>query len=465
MVAIGATIGGGVFSLSGDLAASGAHTGAVLVGWLLCGIGMLGLMMCFFGLNDVKPELTGGIYSYAEAGWGDYVGYNSAYGYWVSALLANVSYATLLFAAIGQFFPVFGEGNNLVSIICASVFYWLLCVLVLQGVKSAASVNLVVTISKILPIVVFIVVVIFLRHFSLTIFLENFWGDGTTSFLNQVKATTGTTVWAFIGIEGAVAISDRAERSKDVGKATVTAFLSVLIIYLLVSTLSMGIMSKEELAALGNPPLAYIFKEVVGPWGATLINVGVIISLSGASLGYTIIAADVPTSAAKRGSFAKFFAKENKNGAPINSLILTTAIIQLFLIITYFNESTYQIFYIISASMIMPPYLLSALYYLKIARKKEGFTEYSPARLNKARFFAVLGSIYGAWLIYASGLLGLLITTLLYAPGTLIYVWGKKEKNEAIFTKKSDLAIMLVLVAGGIISLVLILTGKVNPFA
>jgi arginine:ornithine antiporter/lysine permease len=63
-VAIGATIGGGVFSLAGDMAANGANTGAVLVGWLICGIGMFTLTRCFFELNKRKPGLTGGIYTY-----------------------------------------------------------------------------------------------------------------------------------------------------------------------------------------------------------------------------------------------------------------------------------------------------------------------------------------------------------------------------------------------------------------
>ena len=106
---IGSTIGGGIFTTAGDMAASGAHTGSVLIGWAICGIGMFGLMMCFFGLNRVRPDLTNGVYSYAREGFGEFVGFNSAWGYWVSALLCNVSYTTLLFGALGYFFPVFGS--------------------------------------------------------------------------------------------------------------------------------------------------------------------------------------------------------------------------------------------------------------------------------------------------------------------------------------------------------------------
>ena len=113
------------------------------------------------------------------------------------------------------------------------------------------------------------------------------------------------------------------------------------------------------MAELSNPQMAGILEAAVGPWGAALINIGVILSLAGALLGWTIIAGDCPYSAAKQGVFMKAFAKANKNDAPSVSLCITNGIIQVFLIITYFSASTYQVFYGISTSMIMVPYLLS----------------------------------------------------------------------------------------------------------
>ena len=135
-VVIGATIASGVFTMSGDLAAGGANSGAVLIGWGVCGVGMLALALCFYGLSVSKPELKGGIYSYAKEGFGSFVGFHSAWGYWISELLANISFITLLFAALGQFFPLFGEGNNLASVICGSILWWGTVLLVLQDRKS-----------------------------------------------------------------------------------------------------------------------------------------------------------------------------------------------------------------------------------------------------------------------------------------------------------------------------------------
>lgn len=461
---IGSTIGSGIFTTTADMAASGAHTGAVLVGWGICGVGMLGLTMCFFGLNKVKPELTNGVFSYAKEGFGEFVGFNSAWGYWISALLCNVSYMTLLFGAIGYFFPVFGQGNNLASIICASVIIWILNGLVLRGVKEAAALNILTTIAKLVPIFVFIVAVIFLGAFKPSIFMENFWGNGTVPFGDQVKATTAATVWSFIGIEGAVVLSGRAKKASDVGKASMVGFLGIFAIYVMVAALSLGVMPVEEMAELPNPQMAGILEAAVGPWGAALINIGVILSLAGALLGWTIIAADCPYSAAQQGVFMKAFAKSNKNDSPAFSLWLTNGIIQLFLIVIYFNESTYQVFYTLSTSMIMIPYFLSSLYYLKVAITKEGFETVGSGELVKAKIFGLIGSIYGIWMLYSSGLELLLIASILYAPGIIIYALGKKEKGTKIFERKYELVIAVVLVALAAVAAVMIATGKIVPF-
>jgi arginine:ornithine antiporter/lysine permease len=393
------------------------------------------------------------------------VGFNSAWGYWISALLANVSYASLMFAAISYFFPVFGEGNNIPSMICASIIIWSMVYLVSKGVKEAAGVNLVITISKIIPIFVFILAIIFIRAFDFSVFMNNFWGEqGGMAFMDQIKATMITTVWAFLGIEGAVVISGRAKKSRDVRRATITAFLCVLAIYIMVSLLSMGVMPREELATIGNPPMAFILESVVGKWGAVIVNIGVVLSLAGATLGYTIIAAECPYIAAKNGVFPKIFAKENKNGAPIASLLLTNGIIQVFLVITYFNSSTYQIFYTLSASMILVPYLLSALYFLRLTLRRETFEKENTKTLLLNRFIALLASVYGMWLMYASGFSYLLITAILYVPGTIVYIIAKKEQGKEYLNNTRDKIIFAILVVLAVISLILIANGTLQPF-
>lgn len=458
---MGSTIGGGIFTTAGDMAASGAHTGSVLIGWLIAGVGMLCLMMCFFGLNRHKPELTNGIYSYAKEGFGEFLGFNSAWGYWVSAIFCQASYFTLLFGTLGYFFPVFGEGNNVFSICCGTVVIWLLFVLISKGVKSAAAVNVITTISKLVPIFVFIVAMIFVRAFDPQIFMSNFWGDGSMSILDQIKATNATTVWCFIGVEGAVVLSGRAKKASDVGKASMTGFLGVLAIYIMVAVLSMGVMPVEEMAALDNPQMGGILASAVGEWGIVLINIGLILSLTGGLLGWTIIATDCPYSAAEQGVFTKIFAKKNQNDAPVFSIFITQLITNLSIIVILFSSSTYYFFYTISAEMIMIPYLFSAAYFLKLCLTKEILSNAKGSEKISSYVFAIIGTIYSVWMLYSSGLTLILLSTILYAPGILIYVKGKKERGEKSFANGGEIAIAIGLVCLAIVSAVLLVTGVV----
>jgi len=462
--AVGMTVASGVFSLAKDFPAAGAGQGAVLVGWLICGIGMFSLMRVFFGLSYVKPELKGGIYAFAKAGFGDWIGFLSAWGYWVCCFLCIVAFSNLLFSAIGYFIPFFGvEGNSLEAVIGGSVYIWLLCALVLAGVEIAALVNLLATIAKMIPLFMFILLTLLLGKFNPEIFLHNFWGDGP--LLGQINATAMITLWVFSGIEGCVVISARARNMNDVAGGSAISFFFVLILYALITLLSMGVMPAAELAELDNPSLAYVMEAVVGPWGAILINLGVVISLLGAQLSVVIITAEVANAAAKMGAFCRFFAKENKNNSPSNALLLSLGLAQLFLIITYFNESTFQAFYYLSASMLMLPYLLCALYYAKVVKAKQGFETYAAGGKYKFEvFIAILAVVYGIWLVYAVGIDYLLYSCMFYAAGTAVYLYGKKEKNEKPFTNIIDYSVLGIVTVCGLTAIILILTGAITPF-
>lgn len=462
MMVITASICGGIFALAGDMAAGGANTGAVLVSWAICFVGVFSLMMCFNGLSQARPDLTGGIYAYAAAGFTKYVGFNSAWGYWISACLSNVSFAILLFSALGYFFHPFESGNNLLSCVCASIFLWVLVVLVARGVKEAAGINVVVTIAKLVPLALFVLSIALLGKFDPSIFMENFWGEaGGPDFMTQVVSTMIALVWVFTGIEGAVVISGRAKYARDVGRATVIGFSAVFVLYLIISIESMGIMPRAEMAALATPSMAGILEHAIGPVGAGIVNLGVVLSLLGAMLGYVIIAAETPFEAARQGVFPKAFARTNKNGAPIVTVLISAGITQLFLIVSVFSSSTYQFFYACAVSTILIPYVCSAAYYMKIAWKRESL---QPDQVVKARVLGTVGFVYTVFLVWAAGIVGIMITTILFAPGIIVYVVGQKGRGEPILPHAADKIIAAVIVAVMILSIALMATGTISVF-
>ena len=463
MFAVGLTLASGVFSLSGDFAKSGAHTLATLIGWAVCGVGMFALTMAFFKLSVVKKDLTSGIYSYANEGFGNYVGFNSAWGYWMSAILAQISFIALLFETIGNFVPAFGNGANLLSIVVASVVVWALSLLVLRGVNQAVILNAIVVIAKAIPVIVVVIAIIVGGAFKWDVFVDNFSGTGELTLLEQVKGTVYTTVWIFIGIEGAVVISGRGKNTKISGQATIISFASLFILYVIISVLSMGVMPAKQLAELPNPSLGGVLEAVVGPWGATLVNVGVIISLGGALFSYTILCVDSAFGPAEHDAFPAILARKNKNGAPTWSVIISDLIIQLFIIVMYLNNATFQALYALSTSAIMVPYVLSAFYYFKVVMNGED-KEFEGGKRFVPWLIAIGASVYGFWLLYASGTTYILIASLLYAPGTIMYIYNRHKRGKKIFDGIGSVIVCVVLVVAAIISIVLTANGTLAWF-
>lgn len=456
---VGSMIGGGAFNLISDMGASAGGL-AIIIGWIITGIGMIALGLSFQNLTTMEPDLDGGIYSYARAGFGDYMGFNSAWGYWLSAFLGNVAYATLLMAAVGTFFPIFKGGSNLPSIVVASILLWGVHFLILRGVQSAAIINTIVTVAKLIPILVFIVLLIVTFNFDT--FMAGFHGmtKGVSndfdfgSLMTQVKSTMLVTLWVFIGIEGAVVFSSRAKTRSDVGKATVLGLIGVLVVYMIITILAQGVVEQGKIADLTNPSMGTVMAQIVGPWGAYFINVGLVISVLGAWLGWTLLTAEVPYLAAKDELFPKWFAKENKNKAPINSLLISNLLIQLFLLTLLFTDKAYNFAFSLASSAMLIPYAFSAFYQVKYSRQHH--------LSGKQLIIGIIASIYAIWLIYAAGLEYLLLTMVLYFPG--IFVYSKVQKNKGRAITQSDKIAFIVLALLTVLGIFFIVSGKITVF-
>ncbi|WP_281544638.1 basic amino acid/polyamine antiporter [Grimontia sp. SpTr1] len=441
---IGSMIGAGVFSLPQNMAAI-ASPAAVSVGWLITGFGMICLALTFQELTLSKPDVQGGVFGYAQAGFGDLCGFFSSWGYWLSAAVANVSYLVIVFSTLGLFFDtptfkLFGDGNTLVSVALSSILIWLVHTLVLRGVQTAAIVNYVTTIAKLIPILVFIIATFI--AFKWDTFTFDFTGlniANQPSLFDQIKQTMLITVWVFIGVEGAVVVSSRAKNNKDVGRATILGLLICLFLYVFVTLLSMGVISTPELAKLQNPSAAKILETLIGDIGAAIIGIGLIISVSGAYLSWTLLATETPYTAAKLGMFPKVFAETNQNGTPTYSLWLTSCAVQLCLILMFVIGGGYDDLLTIASEMILVPYLLVAAYLMKLS--------FSELDTFKVKAIAFLATIYGIWLLYASGIHHLLLATLLYLPGLAFYVHAMRETGKAGFNGRNKILLVVIVVA------------------
>jgi len=451
---VGSILGSGIFGLPQNMAAA-AGPAAILLSWIITGAAMLSLALLYQMLALRKPTLNNGIYAYARALSGDYVGFNSAWGYWVSAWIGNVGYLVAAFAALAYFFPVFGDGNTRAAVIGASIVLWSVHLLVLNGIRGAAVLNAVVTLAKVIPLLIFIALAGI--AFSMKTFTLDFWGGVKLgSLLNQVKTTMLVTVWVFIGIEGASVYSARARQRRDVGRATILGFVITLLLLMAVSLLSLGILNQAALSTLKNPSMAGVLEQVVGRWGAILIYIGLIISVGGGFLAWTLLAAESLFSPAGEGVMPKKLVLQNRHRIPANAIWVTSAITQLFLLVTLFSKASYLALISLATAMILLPYLLSAIYGIRLAwRRDDAFQSQRRGDL----VISFIATLYGSWLLYAAGLKYVLLSALLYAPGAIFFALARREQKQPVF-RRFETGIFIGLVVLAITAAYLLIFGK-----
>ena len=462
---IGSTIGSGIFALPQNIG-SVASPGAMLTGWAIAGVGMLSIAFVFQILAVRKPHLDSGVYSYVRAGLGDFIGFTSGMGYWLGSVMAQVGYATLFFNTLGYYFPAFS--NRWVLAISVSALSWLIFFGLTRGLRQAAVMNAVTTVAKLLPILAFIVLVAFLG-FSWDRFTMDFWGSHIP-FTDQLKGIMLYTVWVFIGIEGASVYSKQARVRSDVGKATIIGFLSVLGLLVAVSTLSYGVLSQEELAALPDNSMGAVLEQVVGPWGGVLISIGLCLSVLGAYVSWQMLCAEPIVLMALDGLLPRSMGSHNSNGSPVRAQLLSTLAIQFFVVVFFLSSASYNAMVQLATIMYLLPYIFSSIYLVLLTIRGKGLThphagtrfddsgpEVSRRDNRRHLIVGLIGSVYSLWLIYAADLVYVLLGALAVVPGLVPYIWTRRKHGDTLFNPFERVVVAIVLVAA-----VIAVVGLVN---
>ncbi|HEY5310803.1 MAG TPA: basic amino acid/polyamine antiporter [Casimicrobiaceae bacterium] len=458
---VGSMVGSGIFALP---AAFGRATGAfgALIAWAIAGVGMLMLAFVFQTLSRRRPDLDAGIYAYAKAGFGDYLGFASAFGYWIACCLADVACLLLIKSTLGMFVPAFGDGTTIPAIVGASVILWAFHFLVLRGVRQAAALNTIATVAKTVPLGIFVVLAI--AGFRADLFALNFWGVEAPTFANvagQVRNTMLVTVFVFVGIEGASVYSRYAKNRADVGIATVLGFLGVLALLVIVTMLCYGILLRPDLAVLQTPSLAGVMEALVGRWGTVFISVGLLISVLGNYLSWSLLAAEVLHSAASNDTMPVFLARENRHGVPEAALWSTNIVIQTFLVVTYFAEYAFTLALKMTSAMTLIPYLLVAAYGFKLAWTRETY-DTEPRERDKDVVIGALAAAYALAMIIAGGLKFVLLAALLYAPGTVLFRMARRQQGAPVFASTLEWTVFGITAFAAVVALFGLLTGALT---
>ncbi len=453
---VGGIIGSGIFSLPQNMA-EGAGAGAILIAWAITFVGMLTLTRIFQWLSTTRPELDDGVYGYAREGFGEYLGFNAAWGYWISAWVGNAGYLVVLFSALGSFgaLAFFGDGTTWPALLGELTVLWLMHAFVLHGVHNAAITNAIVTLAKVVPIALFILCVAL--AFRIETFHLDFWGSPALgSVTRQVETTMLYTVWVFLGIESATVYASHARHAADVSRATLLGFVVTLLLLVCVSVLSLGVVPQHELAQMKNPSMAQVMAAAVGPWGATLINVGLIVSVGGALLAWTMLAVEMLYLASRGPTHTApaLFGRTNAVETPAPALWLTSTLISALLLVAFLNASGYNALIQLATSMALIPYLLCAGFCLKLVARRP----HSGAMLA----LALLGTLYGVWLIYAAGLKYLLLSMILYAPGLGFFLHARRQRGLPAFGNRAEGSVAALVLVLALAALWMIGSGRLS---
>ena len=352
-MSVGVMIGSGIFLLPTVLAPYGWIS---LLGWLLTCSGTIVLALVLARLAGTTDH-AGGPYAYVRETFGDLVGFLIGWGYWVGVVFGVTAIAVGFAGYMGSIFPIFAA-NSLTQALVAAMGIGVLTWVNIKGISEAATVQLVLTILKIVPLIVIIGLGIAYGD------IDNFpsFNPQQLSMTEALASTALLTMWAFIGIEAAVIPTGDVENpKKTVPIAVVSAALSVSFLYVGASIAIMFLVPSEVLAASESP-----FVDAashMGPGGALLMGVGALISTAGALNGNIFVMGQMPMLVAADGLAPSVIAKKNKGGAPMVALMASSVFSAALLVLNFTDGLVGAFSFLISMSTlsILAPYGLSAM--------------------------------------------------------------------------------------------------------
>lgn len=398
---IGNMIGAGIYTLPSAIAPYG---GVAIFAWIFTALGALMLALLFANLSRTLVK-SGGPYAYCRAALGDFVGFLVAYNYWIAIWIGNAAVSVSLAGYLGTFFAPLNEHtlvyNPWLSFGVKVALVWFMTFINTLGVRRVGEVQVITVFLKVLPLLLIILFGLPLIDWHHLFQLPE--SQANHSLFSSLTSAATLTLWAFIGIEAATVPSESAQDVRDIAKATVWGTLITASIYILSTMVVMGLIPTATLSHLSAPfndAAALIF----GHPFAVMISISAVVSCLGGLNGWILMQGQIPMAAARDGLFPQWFAKQNKQGAPVYSLCLSSGCVTLLLLLTTRQTLVAQFTFItlLATLAILVPYLLTAISDLILLKKNP--EQLTKKRRCQAAIIAVLAGGYAAWAIWGGGL-------------------------------------------------------------
>ncbi|HET8660471.1 MAG TPA: amino acid permease, partial [Micromonosporaceae bacterium] len=413
---VGNMIGSGIFLLPSALAGYG---GISIFGWLFTAAGAMLLAVVFARLGRAFPH-TGGPYAYTRRAFGDFVGFLTAWGYWIAAWVGNAALAVAFVSYLG-YFSAFDElnSNRVLAALVAVVAVWLLTFVNVLGVRQGGWMQLVTTVLKFLPLLALGLVGVFL------ISADNFGGFNTSgrSGYGALTAVAALTLWAFIGVESAtVPAGDVRDPKRTIPRATIVGTAVTALVYLLGTVAVMGILPAATLAGSGAP-FADAADSAFGGWAGPLVAAAAVVSVFGCLNGWILLQGQIPMAAARDSLFPRIFTRTTRSGAPVVGLVASSVLITALTVLNYNASLVDQFTFVILLATLttLVPYVFSAAAQLLLLVTDRA--RFEVRRLAGHATVAGLALAYAIWTVAGSGYEVVYKGFLLILLGIPVFLW------------------------------------------
>ena len=359
MLVAGNMIGTGVFLLPVNLAQVG---GIAVFGWVVATAGVAALGLVFAKLGELDPQ-PGGPYAYARDFLGPYAGFQTNYVYWFGNWIGNVAIAI---AAVGYLAELVPAINSPVStLVATAAVIWLLTFINILGPRMVGALEAWTVLLAIIPI---LGIALFGWFWFDTDKFMSGWNVSGDSDMRAISRAASMALWAYMGIESATVSAGVIENPKrNVPLATLMGLGAAAVVYVLSSTVIMGILPNDELRR-AHAPFAEAARLAVGNWGAIIIAVCAVLKSVGSLGGWMLLVGQSAKAAADDGMFPRIFARLNRNGVPGAGLIIVAVLMTLVLLATASPTLAEQFGHIVDLAvmLIIVPYVYAAVAVVKV---------------------------------------------------------------------------------------------------
>jgi basic amino acid/polyamine antiporter, APA family len=416
----GNMIGSGIFLLPASLAAFGSVS---LVGWGLTATGALLLALVFASLGRAYPR-TGGPYEYSRRAFGDFIGFQVGWGYWIAIWAGNAAIAVAVVSYAGEFWRTLTE-NALVGALGALACIWLLTAVNSMGVRTGGQVQLVTTVLKLLPLIAIAAVGVFWIDRD----LYTPFNASETSWWRAVTAAAPLTLWAFIGLESATVPADEVkDPTRNIPRSTIIGTLVATAVYVLGTAVVMGVVPMATLQT-STAPFADAARSMWGDSAGNLVALGAMISAFGALNGWILLQGQIPMAAARDRLFPALFARTTANGTPVIGLVISSVFATVLMLMNYSSGlvNMFTTILLLATLTTLIPYAFSSMaqVVLLVTDRKQ----FQAAHFARDVSIASLAFAYAMWAMWGSGQDTLAYGVMLLIGGTPVYVWMRWEQH------------------------------------